>query len=188
MRSWTGTEDLRLLAGILRFGTNDWQQISGFVGSGRSKSQCHQRWNRGLDPRIARDTWTPQQDELLMMLVALYGQKCWTQVSCGLGNRCDVQCRYRFNVLRRDPNFGLRMRAAAARVIANPAIIGRPLLPVSSRKKRRPKAVIELAPAEDRSDGEWLAGDDSQIDGIFDDQGGPIRTLEDSGSDFDDSE
>jgi hypothetical protein len=91
-------------------------------------------------------------------------------------------------VLRRDVNFGLRMRAAAARVIANPGIIGRPLLPVSSRKKRCPKAVIVIAPAKAISDAEWLINDDDQLDGIFEDEGGPIRTLEDSGSDFDDSE
>jgi hypothetical protein len=188
MRCWTSVEDRRLLAGILRFGTDDWQKISGFVGSGRSKSQCHQRWTRGLDPRIVRETWTPQQDELLLMLVALYGEKCWTQVSWIVGNRSDVQCRYRFNLLRRDISFGMRMCAAAARVIANPGIIGRPLLPISSRRKRRPKTLIEIAPAKDRSDGEWPIEDDSQIEGLFDDEGRTIRSLEDSVSDFDDSE
>jgi hypothetical protein len=137
MRSWTGAEDLRLLSGILRSGIDDWSRIAAFVGSGRSKSQCHQRWTRGLDPRIIKETWTPQQDELLLMLVALYGQKGWTRISIGLGNRCDVQCRYRYNVLKKDSDFDAKMRAAKQKVMANPAIIGRQLRPFKTPQRNR---------------------------------------------------
>lgn len=184
-RSWTNAEDLRLVAGILQFGADDWSRVTAFVGSGRSKSQCHQRWTRGLDPRIIKATWTSQQDETLLMLVALYGRKCWTSVAFGMGNRCDVQCRYRFNILRKDVNFDARMRAAGQKIRANPAILGRPLMPWRPRK--RTQEVRQVVQTGIDSDSEMFADSQDPIDALFPDIE-PSRTFENSGTDFDDSE
>jgi hypothetical protein len=117
IRSWTLWDDQRLLAGIYRFGLDSWDIVAEFVGNGRTRAQCCQRWCRGLDPAIAKEPWTNESDDLLLTLVALHGNKCWTQIACELGNRCDVQCRYRYNQLAKTPNFESRMRAAAERTI-----------------------------------------------------------------------
>jgi hypothetical protein len=109
---WSPYEDQRLLAGIHRFGLQDWQSISTFVGNGRSKSQCSQRWIRGLDPRISKSQWSDEQDARLLELVATHGEKNWTWISSDLGNRCDVQCRYRFKQLQKQPDFEDKMRIA----------------------------------------------------------------------------
>jgi hypothetical protein len=138
-RQWSRDEDLRLLAAIARFGTEDWGSVANFVGSGRSKSQCHQRWTRGLDPRIVKATWTTGQDERLLMLVALYGEKSWTRIALAVGNRCDVQCRYRYNILKKLEGFKARFAAASANVHANPMLAGTPLLPLTRARKIRPK-------------------------------------------------
>jgi hypothetical protein len=105
---WTEYEDIRLLAGIHRHGLEAWGSIARFVGTNRTKAQCCQRWSRGLDPRISKSPWSPADDEKLQALVAAYGQKSWTRIATEFGNRCDVQCRYRFNQLR-------QATAAAAR-------------------------------------------------------------------------
>jgi hypothetical protein len=115
-RPWTNYEDQRLLAGIHRYGLDDWQLIALFVGNGRTKSQCSQRWSRGLDPRICKEQWSPEQDDRLIDLVALYGEKCWTRVAAELGNRCDVQCRYRYRQLQKEPGFGAKRGDALERV------------------------------------------------------------------------
>jgi hypothetical protein len=104
-RPWSQYEDQRLIAGIHRLGTSDWQAISAFVGNNRSKSQCFQRWTRGLDPNINKTKWTPEQDSQLMMLVAVFGAKAWSKISMEFGNRCDVQCRYRYKQLMKESNF-----------------------------------------------------------------------------------
>jgi ribosomal protein L28 len=104
-RPWSQYEDQRLIAGIHRIGFGDWQAIAAFVGNNRSKSQCFQRWTRGLDPNINKTKWTPEQDSRLMMLVSLYGCKAWSTISQEFGNRCDVQCRYRYKQLRKESNF-----------------------------------------------------------------------------------
>jgi hypothetical protein len=115
IRPWTLWEDQRLLAGIYRVGLDSWDIVADFVGNGRTRAQCCQRWCRGLDPAIAKDAWTAENDDRLLTLVALHGSKSWTQIACELGNRCDVQCRYRYGQLAKTANFEARMRAATER-------------------------------------------------------------------------
>lgn len=102
MRTWSSYEDTRLLAGIYRYGVDNWAPISKFVGNGRTRAQCAQRWARGLNPRICKDTWDPKEDMRLLSLVQQFGDKAWTRISASLGNRSDVQCRYHYHQLTKD--------------------------------------------------------------------------------------
>ncbi|OHS92781.1 Myb-like DNA-binding domain containing protein [Tritrichomonas foetus] len=95
-RHWTNYEDRRLLAGIHRFGSDNWQAVAMFVGNGRSKSQCCQRWARGLNPEIKKDKWLPEEEELLLQLVNSGTCKSWTSIAAKMKNRSDVQCRYHY--------------------------------------------------------------------------------------------
>jgi hypothetical protein len=92
---WSAMEDQRLIAGVRRFGFENWSRVARFVGNNRTRSQTSQRWQRGLDPRISRDHWTKEQEQELMRLVGLYGLRSWNKIARELGNRSDVQCRYR---------------------------------------------------------------------------------------------
>lgn len=98
-RPWTQTDDNRLLAGILKYGIDNWTQISKFVGNGRTKPQCSQRYSRALNPKISKEMWTADEDKKLLELITKYGDKRWTIISESLGNRTDVQCRYRYKQL-----------------------------------------------------------------------------------------
>ena len=102
MQSWSSYEDNRLLAGIYRYGPFNWAPISKFVGNGRTRAQCAQRWARGLNPRICKDTWAVSEDMRLMQLVQRFGDKAWTKIASLMGNRSDVQCRYHYHQLSRD--------------------------------------------------------------------------------------
>lgn len=104
MRTWSSYEDVRLLAGIYRYGIDNWAPISKFVGNGRTRAQCAQRWARGLNPRICKDTWDPNEDMRLIQLVQQYGDKSWTRIAASLGNRSDVQCRYHYHQITKDMN------------------------------------------------------------------------------------
>lgn len=104
MRTWSSYEDVRLLAGIYRYGIDNWAPISKFVGNGRTRAQCAQRWARGLNPRICKDTWDQNEDLRLMQLVQQYGDKSWTRIAASLGNRSDVQCRYHYHQITKDIN------------------------------------------------------------------------------------
>lgn len=95
-QQWTSYEDQRLLAAMYKFGTENWARIATYVGNGRTRAQCSQRWFRGLDPKISRDRWTPEDDEKLLSLLDIYGHKAWTKIATEIGTRSDVQCRYHY--------------------------------------------------------------------------------------------
>ena len=101
-RTWTAYEDQRLIAGIYRFGLDNWSQVAQFVGNNRTRAQCSQRWSRGLNPRICKKHWSPEEDAQLIHLVRTYGEKAWTKIASCLGNRSDVQCRYHYRQITKD--------------------------------------------------------------------------------------
>jgi hypothetical protein len=96
LNAWTPPEDIRLLAGVHRFGLDNWMAVAAFVGHSRTRAQCSQRWNRGLDPKLKKSRWSVEEESKLVELVAKYGIKSWTKVAAGLDHRSDVQCRYHF--------------------------------------------------------------------------------------------
>ena len=112
-RSWTTEEDDRLLAGIFRYGPDNWTSIARFVGNGRSRSQCSQRWQRGLDPRLSKMQWSVTEEAKLLQLVSTFGDRNWTQIAAKMGNRSDVQCRYRYKQMMKDRTGHTRAMMAA---------------------------------------------------------------------------
>jgi hypothetical protein len=127
-RPWTAQEDSRLLAGIHRFGLDKWPSVARFVGNARTRSQCSQRWVRGLDPRITKEEWTKEEENALLNLVSKYGNKSWMRIASELGNRADVQCRYRYMQIIRGTNTKI---SSAASEQSLPPI---PVIPVKVTK------------------------------------------------------
>jgi hypothetical protein len=99
---WSGYEDRRLLFAIHTYGLEDWLTVSRFVGNGRTRAQCAQRWRRSLDPRILKEPWTRDEEEKLQELVQKHGKRAWTKISHEFGNRSDLQCRYHFSQMTRE--------------------------------------------------------------------------------------
>lgn len=129
-RQWSIAEDRRLLAGILRNGIENWTAVSQFMGTGRSRSQCSQRWHRGLNPRISKDKWTDEEEQKLVSLVRQFGDASWTRIASKMGNRSDVQCRYRYRQILKESaetNFGTRDSQATKESVPADGIV----LPIS---------------------------------------------------------
>ena len=95
-RSWSYPEDVRLRQAVLMFGLDSWSLVASYVGNGRTRAQCSQRWFRGIDPTISRVKWTEEEVEKLLQLVSKYGTNQWVKVAREMQTRCDVQCRYRY--------------------------------------------------------------------------------------------
>lgn len=123
-RGWTAVEDMRLLAGVHHYGLDRWANVAIFVGGGRTRNQCSQRWSRVLDPKISKEVWTKQETEHLLELVDRYGTKCWMKIAAEMGNRCDVQCRYHYLQHHRDarPNRGPTVRIENPQPEAKPRL------------------------------------------------------------------
>lgn len=101
-RGWSQEEDARLRQGVQLFGAGSWSVIASYVGNGRTRAQCSQRWFRGINPAISRVKWTEEEMEKLMALVAKYGSNQWVKVAAEMENRCDVQCRYKYAQIQRN--------------------------------------------------------------------------------------
>jgi hypothetical protein len=99
--TWAEYEDQRLIAGIHKYGLDNWHDVAEFIGNGRTRSQCAQRWNRSLNPHIFKGPWTAKEEERLIMLVKKYGEKAWKMIAGEFGNRSDVQCRYHYQQIQR---------------------------------------------------------------------------------------
>lgn len=95
-RPWTAEEDIRLLAGINKYGLESWEKVLSVVGNGRTKPQCSQRWYRGINPKINKSPWSEAENQKLFKLVDEYGVKVWSKVAAQMGSRSDVQCRYHY--------------------------------------------------------------------------------------------
>lgn len=112
-RQWSQVEDTRLLAGILKYGTDQWTAVAQFVGNKRKRSQCAQRWNRGLNPRIKKALWSNEENQKLLDLIEKYGNKSWTKISSEIGDRSDVQCRYQYMQYLKKQRFPLNMDSSS---------------------------------------------------------------------------
>lgn len=131
-RPWNADEDRRLLAGILRNGTDNWSLVAEIVGDTRTRAQCSQRWFRGLDPRISKKRWSPEEDKKLLDFVEEYGETAWAKIANSMGNRSDVQCRYHYQQLKkmmRKPSKHMRSQHSSSKYRVRdekPAAIPRP--------------------------------------------------------------
>ena len=98
-RRWTREEDHRLAAAVQVHGTANWPVVATVVGGGRTRSQCSQRWHRGIDPKISKCNWSREEEQKLLDAVQTFGNKAWTRIAVEMKNRSDVQCRFRYRFL-----------------------------------------------------------------------------------------
>jgi hypothetical protein len=114
-RRWTAEEDSRLVEAVKVHGCENWTQIAGIIGGDRTRSQCAQRWHRGVNPKISKSNWSAEEEQKLIDLVKVHGDKAWTRIAHDLGDRADVQCRFRYRFLLK--------RAAQARTEVKPVSV-----------------------------------------------------------------
>lgn len=93
---WTQEEDDNLKALIQNLGPNDWKNIAGFLPN-RTEHQCQHRWLKVLDPDLVKGPWTKEEDEKVIELVNMYGNKQWAMVAKHLKGRLGKQCRERWH-------------------------------------------------------------------------------------------
>lgn len=67
--------------------------------------QCLHRWQKVLKPGLIKGPWTPEEDEKVIRLVKLHGNKKWSFIARQLKGRLGKQCRERwYNHLNPDIN------------------------------------------------------------------------------------
>ncbi|XP_037107525.1 v-myb avian myeloblastosis viral oncogene homolog-like 2b [Syngnathus acus] len=93
---WTLEEDDKLKALVQKLGQNDWKNVASHIPN-RTENQCQHRWFKVLDPDLIKGPWTKEEDDKVIELVNLYGNKQWSLVAKHLKGRVGKQCRERWH-------------------------------------------------------------------------------------------
>ncbi|KAK6916714.1 SANT/Myb domain [Dillenia turbinata] len=94
--AWTKEEDDRLIAYIRAHGEGCWRSLPKAAGLLRCGKSCRLRWINYLRPDLKRGNFTEEEDELIIMLHSLLGNK-WSLIAGRLPGRTDNEIKNYWN-------------------------------------------------------------------------------------------
>ncbi|KAF5375183.1 hypothetical protein D9758_000038 [Tetrapyrgos nigripes] len=95
--AWSAEED-RSLIDLYNLHGPKWSYIARQI-PGRTDDACSKRYNEALDPNLKRHSWTPDEDNQLLLLHVEMGEK-WVDIGKRL-QRGGLACRNRYKLLER---------------------------------------------------------------------------------------
>ncbi|XP_077210692.1 transcription factor MYB58-like [Tasmannia lanceolata] len=93
---WTPAEDLRLISYIQKYGHGNWRALPKQAGLPRCGKSCRLRWINYLRPDIKRGNFTPEEEEAIIKLHGLLGNK-WSKIASRLTGRTDNEIKNVWN-------------------------------------------------------------------------------------------
>uniref|UniRef100_M4F4F4 Uncharacterized protein n=1 Tax=Brassica campestris TaxID=3711 RepID=M4F4F4_BRACM len=94
--AWTPEEDRKLIAYIQRHGEGGWRTLPEKAGLKRCGKSCRLRWANYLRPDIKRGEFTLEEDDTIIKLHALKGNK-WAAIATYLAGRTDNEIKNYWN-------------------------------------------------------------------------------------------
>ncbi|KAI9079644.1 hypothetical protein K1719_038265 [Acacia pycnantha] len=94
--AWTKEEDQRLINYINLHGEGCWRSLPRAAGLLRCGKSCRLRWINYLRPDLKRGNFTEQEDELIINLHSLLGNK-WSLIAARLPGRTDNEIKNYWN-------------------------------------------------------------------------------------------
>nr|AGS49158.1 MYB34 protein [Eruca vesicaria subsp. sativa] len=94
--AWTPEEDQKLIDYLQLHGEGGWRTLPEKAGLKRCGKSCRLRWANYLRPDIKRGEFTPEEDDTIIRLHALKGNK-WAAIATSLAGRTDNEIKNYWN-------------------------------------------------------------------------------------------
>ncbi|KAF8079515.1 hypothetical protein N665_1021s0010 [Sinapis alba] len=93
---WTQEEDEKLIDHIQKHGHGSWRALPKQAGLNRCGKSCRLRWTNYLRPDIKRGNFTEEEEETIINLHSLLGNK-WSSIAGNLPGRTDNEIKNYWN-------------------------------------------------------------------------------------------
>ncbi|KAG6515874.1 hypothetical protein ZIOFF_026308 [Zingiber officinale] len=93
---WTPEEDQKLAEYVEKHGRGSWQRIPKLAGLNRCGKSCRLRWTNYLRPDIKRGKFTDEEEQLIIRLHSLLGNK-WSSIAAKMPGRTDNEIKNYWN-------------------------------------------------------------------------------------------